>query len=144
TTVRQLAAGIGDRAAQLPVLGCAPFDARLAAADVGVGVARTRGRAAHRAHVIEGDVVGHAPGVGRHPDIDTLAGIAHAYVELGGAFGLHAGEGVDGAVGTAVGREQLPIVGHALGVADAGVPAQGLSVDVLLEAHERRWQCFRA
>src|SRR5690606_31061482 len=95
-------------------------------------------------HVVEGDVVGHASGIGRDPGVHALARVAQAQVELGGALGLHAGEGIGRAVGAAIWREQLPVVGHAPGMADAGVPAQRAAVDVLLEAHEGRGQGFGA
>ncbi len=74
--------------------------------------------------VVEQDEVVDAAGVGRGPGLDSAALPGQAHIQLRAALGAHAQEGVDAAVRPFAGREQLPVVGHARGVADADVEAQ--------------------
>src|SRR5690606_14479681 len=84
---------------------------------------------------VEQDVVVAPAGVDRGPRLRATGAELQAGIELGGALRLHAGEGVGRALRPHRGREQLPVVGHAFGVAQACVPAEA-SGHVVLVADE--------
>src|SRR3546814_14219503 len=75
---------------------------------------------------------------GVHP----CAAILRAQVQLRGPFRIDARERIGRAGGPGLGREQLPVIGHALDMPQAGVPAEAGADDVLLEARESARKCF--
>src|SRR5690606_36497921 len=117
--------GIGQRAAELQPGTRLPIHAQFATGDVRVQVPRARGAARHPAgQVVEHDVVVDPPGIDRGPGLEGAGTVLQAGIELGGALRLHAGEGIGRALRPHRGREQLPVVRHALGMAEAGIPAE--------------------
>ena len=139
TGIADFAPGVGRGARQFPALGGTPVDARFAAADTGVHVVCAGGAAHHPGGVVEQDEVLHAARVQRGPGVHLGTVELQADVQLRGALGLHAGKGVGRTDGAARGREQLPVVGHALRVAEAGVRAPA-ATHVVLVADERTGQ----
>ena len=85
--------------------------------------------------VVEQDVVLHVAHVGRGPGLRLLALPLRAKVQLGGFFRLEPLEGVALIQAAVAGREQLPVIGKALHVAQPGIH-RGALCQRLLPAHK--------
>ncbi len=133
-----LAPGIGQARITLPVAGETVAGAHLGSSDGSVDVADLGAKhAGHYAgHIAEQNVILDQAGIGGNPGLQRPLGVLQADVQLRGLLRPHRVEGLQRAHRAGIGNEQLPIVGEAFGMAEAGIPGRGQADELLLIAQE--------